>query len=123
MTRTRNKDGIFYCTACDGSGEQEFVRGPHHPSDPFAPSRVVPCIECDGSGLAACVDCGQPASIEGADGRSVYCGVEHAYSDENWPACVSCRSEPQSVLNAPFCSTGCASRMRDAAIRAMEATP
>lgn len=101
----RNAAGQILCTACGGDKTIEIALG--HPNDPGAPVSTETCGTCDGSGVEPCCDCGEPAVLCGESGEHFYCGVEHGFTDANWPACVGCEQRAQHATLAPFCGEDC----------------
>lgn len=110
----RNKHGDLLCEHCE-DGKVEVVYGRF--ADGSESTGLEDCDACDGRGVRVCADCAAPAKIVGENGLQVYCGVECATKDENWPACVVCEAKPQDVTDAPFCGAACSIRFKARVVR------
>lgn len=106
----RDAKGRLLCAECDGEGRYE-VQLPARSSTQLDPDHVeVRCEACDGDGLRRCPVCGEAATIVGEGGVNAFCGVEHAFEENDWPECERSCGRPQSLAESPWCSERCRER-------------
>lgn len=72
IENNRHRPGLVPCFECDGSGITEDRACSHSGACPCG-GQERPCDRCYGSGVERCEECGEDAEVESESGRSALC--------------------------------------------------